>query len=312
MPSKLNAISTGTPSLKFTAAGDGALEIQNDGNTAISISNTGVATFANNTNVTGDLTINACTLTSSGSGISFNGVDSHRLNYSNGNDIIFNTAGIYFQNSGATNGDPARTPTSFGVYLNNNIGYIGVYRNGGAAIICGRSGIGTVISIGQDGVDRGSIAVNGGTVTYNAFAGSHWSQLADGSKPELLRGTVMESIDELVEWPGENDNTERLCKVKVSDTAGSKKVYGVFMDWDHEWEATNDMLVTSLGAFVCRINPSVNVEIGDLLESNGDGTARVQSDDIIRSSTIGKVTGTTRTHEHADGSYCVPTVLYCG
>lgn len=46
MPSKLNAISTGTPSLKFTAAGDGALEIQNDGNTAITISNTGIATFA--------------------------------------------------------------------------------------------------------------------------------------------------------------------------------------------------------------------------------------------------------------------------
>jgi hypothetical protein len=45
MPSKLNAISTGTPSLKFTAAGDGALEIQNDGNTAISIANTGIATF---------------------------------------------------------------------------------------------------------------------------------------------------------------------------------------------------------------------------------------------------------------------------
>lgn len=48
MPSKLNAISTGTPSLKFTAAGDGALEIQNDGNTAISISSAGVATFSKN------------------------------------------------------------------------------------------------------------------------------------------------------------------------------------------------------------------------------------------------------------------------
>ena len=46
MPNKLNAISTGTPSLKFTAAGDGALEIQNDGNTAITISNTGITTFA--------------------------------------------------------------------------------------------------------------------------------------------------------------------------------------------------------------------------------------------------------------------------
>ena len=47
---------------------------------------------------------------------------------------------------------------------------------------------------------------------------------------------------------------------------------------------------------------------GDLLESNGDGTAKVQSDDIIRSSTIGKVTiGNSDT-----GVKLVSCVLYCG
>ena len=170
---------------------------------------------------------------------------------------------------------------------------------------------GTLVDFQQDNTTEGSISVSGNTVSYNAFAGSHWSQLQDGSKPEILRGTVMESIDELVQWPDE-PTTERLCRSKVSDTAGSKRVYGVFMCWDEDWTATNDMLVTSLGAFICRVSAGVTVQMGDLLESNGDGTARVQADDIIRSSTIGKVTGTAKTHEYDDGSYCVPTVLYCG
>jgi hypothetical protein len=169
---------------------------------------------------------------------------------------------------------------------------------------------GTLVAFYQDSNTEGTISVSGNTVSYNAFAGSHWSQLQDGSKPDILRGTVMESINELCEWPGEEN--ERLPKSKISDTAGSKKVYGVFMAWDNDWTETNDMLVTSLGAFICRVNADVVVEQGDLLESNGDGTARVQADDIIRSSTIGKVTSTVKTHEYDDGSYCVPTVLYCG
>jgi len=170
---------------------------------------------------------------------------------------------------------------------------------------------GILVSLRQDTTEEGSISVSGTTVSYNAFAGSHWSQLQDGSKPEILRGTVMESIDELVQWPDE-PTSERLCRSKISNTAGSKRVYGVFMCWDEDWTSTNDMLVTSLGAFVCRVNAGVTVQMGDLLESNGDGTARVQADDIIRSSTIGKVTSTVKTHEYDDGSYCVPTVLYCG
>ena len=170
---------------------------------------------------------------------------------------------------------------------------------------------GTMITFARQGTDQGSISVSGSTVSYNAFAGSHWSQLSDGSKPVILRGTVLDSINELVQWPDE-PTTERLCKVKVSNTVGSKKVYGVFMDWDNDWTVTNDMYVTAVGAFICRVNASVTVQEGDLLESNGDGTARVQADDIIHSSTIGKVTCTEKTHQYDDGSYCVPTVLYCG
>jgi len=47
---------------------------------------------------------------------------------------------------------------------------------------------------------------------------------------------------------------------------------------------------------------------GDLLESNGDGTAKVQSDDIIRSKTIGKVT----IGNSSSSVKLVSCVLYCG
>jgi hypothetical protein len=204
----------------------------------------------------------------------------------------------------------ATSDSSTGAYIAaSGQGYYGV--ESGTPLICNRkTNDGTLVAFYQDSATEGTISVSGNTVSYNAFAGSHWSQLEDGSKPEILRGTVMEALNELCEWP--NESNERLPKAKVSDTAGSKKVYGVFMGWDNDWTATNDMYVTSLGAFICRVAADVVVEQGDLLESNGDGTARVQADDVIRSSTIGKVTSTVKTHEYEDGTYCVPTVLYCG
>jgi hypothetical protein len=105
-----------------------------------------------------------------------------------------------------------------------------------------------------------------------------------------------------------DDGNERLPKVKISDVVGDKAVYGVFQTWDE----VEDMLISSLGAFVVRIASGVTVEVGDLLESNGDGCAKVQDDDIIRSKTIGKVTSTVATDTYDDGSYTVPCVIYCG
>ena len=206
---------------------------------------------------------------------------------------------------------PGSGNTTTGIFLESS-GQLSVSRDNTVVARFNRNSTdGTLLSLSRQGSEIGTVSVSSGTVSYNAFAGSHWSQLSDGSKPDILRGTVLDSINELVQWPDE-PTTERLCKVKVSDMAGSKKVYGVFMDWDNDWTATNDMYVTAVGAFICRVNASVTVQEGDLLESNGDGTARVQADDLIRSSTIGKVTCTEKTHQYDDGSYCVPTVLYCG
>ena len=217
---------------------------------------------------------------------------------------------------------------------------------------------GDVIGIRQDGSDEGFISVSGSTVSYGSFSGSHWSRLSDNSKPTILRGTIIETIDEMCDWyqakitiPKTDDNDERIIKdsialpsgkkvgdkishtyegvtydnaviikendnkhtkCKISDTADSTRVYGVFADWDNDDDTVNDMHVTACGTHVVRINKDITVQAGDLLSSNGDGTAKVQDDDIIRSKTIGKVLTNIKQETYDDGSYTVPCALYCG
>ena len=162
---------------------------------------------------------------------------------------------------------------------------------------------GALLTLRKDSVTVGDISVASGVVSYNAFMGSHYSETVD---IDLLFGTVMEVTGELVD---QNFTAqERLSKVKVSDTAESKNVYGT---WIGGYDGGGET-VAALGASWCRIASGVTLELGDLLVSNGDGTAKVQSDDIIRSMTIGKVTSVTVKETHTDGSFVVPVVLYCG
>jgi hypothetical protein len=167
---------------------------------------------------------------------------------------------------------------------------------------------GSLVNFYQDGTAEGNISVAGNTVSYNPFMGSHYTEIV-GAMP-TLKGTVLESLDELVD--GKYSSQDRLPKAKVSDTAGSSSVYGVYFSPDSNPDTNNGILAAALGASWVRIAAGVTVQRGDLLESNGDGCAKVQSDDIIRSKTIGKVTSTTVADTYADGSYIVPCVLYCG
>jgi hypothetical protein len=265
-------------------------------------------------------------------------------------------------------------------------------------------GDGKIAQFHQAGTEEGSIEVSGSTISYNGFTGTHWSRLADNSKPTILRGTIMESIDEMCDWyqavadvpevlwtaddpetqdvlwteddelPSEDvevgdvretatqtvgdvkeeaytvkesivlgdksvgdsitftSNTStgdgkeytgtivkeddvKHTKSKVSDTADSKKVYGVFSNWDDADDGqdgdVNDMNIAQVGTFIIRVNADVTVEAGDLLVSNGDGTAKLQDDDIIRSKTVAKVNSNIKVETYSDGSYTVPCTLHC-
>jgi hypothetical protein len=167
----------------------------------------------------------------------------------------------------------------------------------------------TILLFSTGGNAQGSVTESGGTVSYNAFMGSHITQSLPS---DTLMGTVLETTGELITSTDEDHEgyvkQKRLTKCKVSDTEDSDNVYGVF-----QIESKTGMQYTSgLGSFFVRVHKDETVALGDLLSSKGDGTAKVQSDDIIRSRTIGKVTSLTKKTTHSDGSYLLPCVLYCG
>ena len=184
------------------------------------------------------------------------------------------------------------------------------YRSAGAALFVGRqSDDGDLVEFYQAGNLEGTISVSGGTVSYNGGHLARWSQLPSGAeRTEILRGSVLSNLDEMCEW-GEEDN-EQLNRMKVSDVEGDVNVSGVFQGWDDDDDTyTNDFYCAMTGDFVIRIAQGTTVARGDLLMSAGDGTAKPQDDDIVRSKTIAKVTSTTVSATYSDGSYCVPCVL---
>ena len=173
---------------------------------------------------------------------------------------------------------------------------------------------GRLIEFRQANTFEGDISVSGSTVSYNGFAGRHESS---GIATDTAKGTVVSTIDELDVYPDTQPNIDTgqqqsspkagqtradHAKVKISDSVGDKRVYGVV----DEFSSQGKLLVISVGIGSVKVTGACAG--GDLLESNGDGTAKVQSDDIIRSSTIGKVTiGNSDT-----GVKLVSCVLYCG
>jgi len=105
------------------------------------------------------------------------------------------------------------------------------------------------------------------------------------------------------------EDNEQLNCMAVSSVEGDPNVAGVFVNWDTDDDEFNDMNVAMTGDMVIRIASGTTVARGDLLMSAGDGTAKPQGDDIVRSKTIAKVTSTHVSHTYDDGSYLVPCVL---
>jgi hypothetical protein len=170
---------------------------------------------------------------------------------------------------------------------------------------------GILVDFRQDNTVEGSISVSGSTVSYNGGHLSRWAQML--TKPDLLKGTVMSNLDEMnvyVDADGNPVENEQLNKVKVSDVEGDANVAGVFVNWEYDkHHQVDEINMAMTGDMIIRIAEGVTVARGDLLMSAGDGTAKPQGDDIVRSKTIAKVTSTHVTCTYDDGSYCVPCVL---
>jgi hypothetical protein len=172
---------------------------------------------------------------------------------------------------------------------------------------------GTIVSLRSGGTSEGTISVSGTTVSYNGGHLSRWAQTTTAKDESLVKGTVLSNLDEMNVYTDAEGNpvqNEQLNKVKVSDVEGDANVAGVFVNWEHD-EAHNvdEINMAMTGDMIIRIAQGVTVARGDLLMSAGDGTAKPQGDDIVRSKTIAKVTSTHVTCTYADGSFCVPCVL---
>ena len=347
----------------ISAAGDTAAYIYTNGSQRLKVD-------SGSTDVAGMLRVNT-TASGSQAYIKSDGTDEHTL-YLEGDNIDDAHVLQCYSNS-AHSGNCARLyqdgPGSDAntLFVHTDASITPVYINRGG-------NDGALIDLRQGGTQEGTISVSGSTISYNAFSGSHWSRLADNSKPTILRGTVMETLDEMCVWhhlkytipavlwkEGDKDISEgkkvgderygeqvikepyakpdnknvgdkidydhkgttyeatiekvgdvKHVMCKISDTADCTNVYGVFLDWDNDDDSVNDMYVSAVGTNLVRIHKDQTVSKGDLLTSNGDGTAKKQDDDIIRSKTIGKVLSNVKQETYSDGSYTVPCALYCG
>ena len=194
---------------------------------------------------------------------------------------------------------------------------------------------GTLVEFSQAGIAEGTISVSGNTVSYNGGNLSRWAQLTTPKDDTpLFKGTVMSNLDEMnvyiaptTYWTEEDElpegvnvgdvkvethqvDNEQLNKVKVSDVECDVNVAGVFVNWTYdEAHQVDEINMAMTGDMIIRIAQGVVVQKGDLLMSAGDGTAKPQGDDIVRSKTVAKVTSNHVTCTYADGSYCVPCVL---
>ena len=204
---------------------------------------------------------------------------------------------------GAETGNIINSSSGVGFYHERGADTI-VGRNGGAALsVLRQSSDGELIRFKQAGSQEGSINVSGSTVSLQGFTGTHETS---GIADDTAIGTVVSTIDELDTYVSGSKSGQTRAehpKVKVSDSVGDSRVYGVLQS---RTESDNKPLIASVGLGTILVTGACSG--GDLLESNGDGTAKVQDDDIIRSKTIGKVTiGDSNT-----GVKSVSCVLYCG
>jgi hypothetical protein len=142
---------------------------------------------------------------------------------------------------------------------------------------------------------------------------SRWAQTLTPKDESLKKGTVLSNLDEMNSYTDAEGNAvenEQLNKVKVSDVEGDSNVAGVFVNWSYDEQHNVDEINMAMtGDMIIRIAAGVSVARGDLLMSAGDGTAKPQGDDIVRTKTIAKVTSTHVTCTYEDGSFCVPCVL---
>jgi len=259
---------------------------------------------------------------------------------SSGDGMRFTQEGVGDVGAWDSGGSLVISETSSSNVANGTHAYIGsngqLYVSSTSSHFMNKTADGSVLVFRSAGSNEGSVSISGSTTSFNGGHLSRWSRLTSGNRDaSILKGTVMTNLDEMVVWShpaiAEGDeikdnmgktitatsdhvrdayteDNEQLNCMAVSSVEGDPNVAGVFVNWDND-DDFNDMNVAMTGDMVIRIAKGTTVARGDLLMSAGDGTAKPQGDDIVRSKTIAKVISTNVSHTYDDESYLVPCVL---
>jgi hypothetical protein len=231
--------------------------------------------------------------------------DAERARITSGGDFVVGTTTTPGQDITSGTGMYYQEANGF-LYVRSDGQVVGAFNRG--------ANDGVLVEFKQDQTIEGTISVSGTTVSYNGGHLARYSQLLNGQRDEsIVKGTVLSNLDDMCEWFDAEGNplpNEQLNRTKVSDVEGDINVAGVFVNWDNDdQDNPYDMNIAMTGDMIIRIAQGVTVQKGDLLMSAGDGTAKPQGDDIVRSKTVAKVTSSHVTCTYDDGSYCVPCVL---
>ena len=129
---------------------------------------------------------------------------------------------------------------------------------------------GTLINFNRSGTNVGDITVSGGTVSYNAFTGSHLAKVENGS---FEYGT-------LSRLTGNNDyqgnSAEPIYGIEPSHVANDPNILGAYNDKKAEYDNRHLVMAAGNGDVWVADNGTGNVKIGDPLISSGviDGFAQ--------------------------------------
>lgn len=222
----------------------------------------------------------------------------------NGTMALNSTAALFGSITATIN--PANA--EYGVSI-EKAGTITASRSGGAPMLLKRNASGTLLAWYVGTTNVGSITESGGVVTYGSFCGAHWSQFPAHARPEILPGTILESISEMCDFEDTTSAETVLPKAQIAQP-GSSTVYGVFTHWDDD--GSRDFWVASVGANLIRMAPGVSVANGALVEAGADGCGVPQADDLYRARTVAKITSAVPVLTYEDGSRLYPCTLHCG